>query len=84
LVSTLATQSLAAMGQIPDPVEGKPVVRLDVARHFIDILSMLEEKTKGNLTAEEEQMLNGALHQLRMAHISVQNAPAAPATEEGE
>jgi hypothetical protein len=82
LVTTLATQSLTAMGQIPDPVEGKAIVRLEVARHFIDTLSMLEEKTKGNLTAEEEQMLGGALHQLRMAFVAVQSAPAAPAEKE--
>lgn len=83
LITTLATQALAAMGQVPDPIEGKAVVRLDVARHFIDTLAVLEEKTKGNLTPEEEQMLTGALHQLRMAYVSVQNAPAAPAGEDG-
>ena len=84
LITTLATQALASMGQIPDPVDGKAIVRLDVARHFIDTLAVLEEKTKGNLTAEEEQMLEGALHQLRMAFVSVQNAPpATPAAEEG-
>jgi hypothetical protein len=82
LVTTLATQALASMGQVPDPVEGKAIVRLDVARHFIDTLAVLEEKTKGNLTPEEEQMLGGTLHQLRMAFLAVQNAPATPAEEE--
>jgi hypothetical protein len=82
LVTTLATQALASMGQIPDPVEGKAILRLDVARHFIDTLAVLEEKTKGNLTAEEEQMLSSTLHQLRMAYVSVQGAPVPPAAEE--
>jgi hypothetical protein len=82
LITTLATQALASMGQVPDPVEGKAIVRLDVARHFIDTLAVLEEKTKGNLTPEEEQMLGGTLHQLRMAYVSVQNAPTATAAEE--
>jgi hypothetical protein len=82
LISTLATQALASLGQFPDPVENKPVVRLNLARHFIDTLAVLQEKTRGNLTTEEEQMLGGALHQLRTAYIAVQSAPPPPATED--
>jgi hypothetical protein len=77
LIQTFAMQVLVALGQIPDPIEKKPVVRLGVARHFVDTLALLEEKTKGNLTPEEEQLLDGTLHQLRMAYVSVQNAPPA-------
>ncbi len=73
LVTTFATQVLSALGQMPDPVEGKPVVRLGLARHFVDMLAVLEEKTKGNLSPEEEQMLSGTIHHLRMAFVSVQN-----------
>jgi hypothetical protein len=71
LVSTLATQALSNLGQIPDPLEGKAVIRKSLAKHFIDTLAMLEEKTKGNLTADESEMLGGTLHQLRMIFVSV-------------
>ncbi len=75
LVTSLAAQALAAMGQMPDPAEGHPVVRPDLAKHCIDTLGMLEEKTKGNLTTEETGMLSEILHQLRMLFVSVRNAP---------
>jgi hypothetical protein len=75
LVTSLATQALATMGQIPDP-SGKSLVQLDHARHVIDTLAMLEEKTKGNLTPEESQMMTQVLHELRMVFVAVSNAPA--------
>ena len=71
LVNMLAMQALAAFGQIPDPAEGHPVVRPDVAKHYIDMLGMLEEKTKGNLTDDESRMMTDLLHQLRMLFVSV-------------
>ena len=52
LITSLATQAFAAMGQIPG-VDGKPVVQLAHAKHFIDTLGILEEKTKGNLSSDE-------------------------------
>ena len=70
LVTTLATQALSNLGHFPDPFEGKPVIRKPLAKHFIDTLSMLEEKTKGNLTGDESEMLSGTLHQLRMAFVA--------------
>ncbi len=45
---------------------------LDFARHHIDTLAMLQEKTKGNLSSEEDEMLEGLIHQLRMAFMAVQ------------
>lgn len=82
LVTTLATQALAALGQIPDPVENKPVVRRPIARHFIDTLAMLEDKTKGNLTEDEAALLGETLHQLRMIFVQTgQSAPASSADD---
>ncbi len=75
LVSSLATQALACLGAIPDPVEQKPVVRKPLARHFIDSLGMLEEKTRGNLEEDEAKLIQGALHQLRMLYVEVPDAP---------
>lgn len=81
LVSTLVTQALVALGQIPDPFSGKPELQLPVAGHFIDTLAILEQKTKGNLTPDESAMLTDVLHQLRMAFIAVQGTQ--PPTSSG-
>jgi hypothetical protein len=76
LVTTLATQAMVSLGQVPNPFSGKVEVRLPEARHFIDTLSMLDEKTVGNRTPEESTLLRNALHQLRMAYIDAQSSPA--------
>jgi hypothetical protein len=47
---------------------------MDYARHNIDLLAMLETKTSGHLTDQEQQMLKEALHQLRMLFVSIQNS----------
>jgi hypothetical protein len=73
LVTSLATQAMVALGQIPDPFENKPVMRLSHARHHIDVLGVLEEKTKGNLTPQEQSMLAHVLADLRMAYVSVES-----------
>jgi hypothetical protein len=70
LITTFAVPALTAMGKIPDPVQGHPVVRPDLAKHYIDMLSLLEEKTKGNLTKGEAGMLDDVLHQLRMTFVT--------------
>ena len=70
LISTLMAQALTAMGKLPDPVQGHPVVRPDLAKHYIDMLGMLEEKTKGNLTTDETGVLDDVLHQLRMTFVT--------------
>jgi hypothetical protein len=75
LVTTLATQAMVSLGQVPNPFSGKVEIRLPEARHFIDTLAMLEEKTAGNRTPEESALLRGALHQLRMAYIEAEAAP---------
>lgn len=84
LMSTLATQAMAAMGLFPDPVSGKPNVNRPMAKHFIDCLSMLKEKTSGNLTEEEAAHLRDALHQLRMQYVASGNQPdpTSPPVEE--
>lgn len=70
LVTTLATQAAAALGQIPEPTTGKPVVNKRLAKHLIDTLAILDEKTQGNLTTEESQLLGAALHELRFAFVN--------------
>lgn len=80
LVTTLATQALASMGAIPDPVENKPVVQLDLAKHMIGLLEMLDVKTKGNLTADEQSMLESALRELRLVFVHAAKEVASKGT----
>ncbi len=70
LVTTLTTQALAALGFIVDPVTGKADANHLMAKHFVDTLGVLQEKTAGNLTSDESYLLDQSLHQLRMAYIS--------------
>ncbi len=78
LVSTLSTQALASLGYIPDPVSGQPTINKPMAKHFIDTLDVLVEKTNGNLSEDESALLTGTLHQLRMAYVAppVVDSPA--------
>ncbi len=57
------------LGQVPHPATGQPEVNLEVARMFIDQLEMIEEKTRGNLTSEEADLMNGTLTELRLAFV---------------
>lgn len=74
LITMLGTQAMVALGQIPDPTQNKPVVRLAFARHYIDTLGVIEEKTKGNLSTEEAKFLDHILNDLRLAYISAKKA----------
>jgi hypothetical protein len=75
LVTTLATQAMGAMGLMPDEQGKQLPIHLDFARHFIDMLAVLEEKTKGNLSDEEKTYLADALHQLRIAFVAISKNP---------
>ena len=69
-LSTLSMQVLVALGEVPHPGTGRPEQDLEQARTLIDVLGMLKEKTKGNLTSEESEMLEGILYELRMKYVS--------------
>ncbi|MEN0110240.1 MAG: DUF1844 domain-containing protein [Planctomycetota bacterium] len=70
LVSSLATEAIMAMGQVPHPATGETTVRRNQAQYLIDTLDVLKQKTAGNLTPEEAGALDDVLHQLRMAFIA--------------
>lgn len=74
IVRMLATQALLYMGGMPDPETGRAVVAPEYARYHIDLLGALEEKTKGNLSKEEEQELTGLLHELRLRYVDIMGA----------
>ena len=69
LVSSLGTQALICLGQFPNPQTNKAELDLPQAQHLIDLLAMLDKKTAGNRTAEESQLLDGMLHELRMIYV---------------
>ena len=68
-ISSLSAQALAALGLMPDPATQEVHTHLEQARYIIDVLRMLAEKTKGNLSADEDQMLRGFLYDLEMKFV---------------
>ena len=70
LLSSLATQTMFALGVIPQQGGGQVMVNLDQAKFSIDIMAMLREKTKGNLTAEEQAALDGTLAELQRLFVA--------------
>ena len=70
LISMLFSQAMAMLGQMPDPTTGEATINKPFAKHYIDTLEMLQEKTKGNLDDEETSMLSEALHALRMMYVN--------------
>jgi hypothetical protein len=83
LVSTLVTEAMIALGQIPHPATGQTELRPHQAKYLIDTIAVLSEKTKGNVSAEEEQAFTNLLHQLRMTFVALTtNAPLGPAARE--
>lgn len=83
-IQTLFTQALMALGRVPNPITGKPIRNLPAARHFIDTIAMLEEKTVGNRSQQESKLFEEILHQLRMQFTLEQSSPVAPMVVEGE
>ena len=66
MVHTLFTQALMALGRIPNPITNESHLNMATARHFVDMLAMLEAKTAGNLSADEARLREEVQHQLRM------------------
>ena len=75
LVMQQANMAFMLLGKVPHPESGKTVRDLDAARMFIDQLEMLEAKTKGNLSRDEQQLLQQTLMSLRMSFVEAANAP---------
>jgi len=71
LVNSLALQATLYMGKLsaPGSEEAKKVTNFDLAKHHIDLLSILEDKTKGNLSEQESKLLSTSLHELRMLYV---------------
>ena len=71
---SLASNAAASLGMMEHPVTRKREVDLELGKHWIDVLGMLEKKTRGNLLPQEQQILEGLLADLRMQFVSLSNA----------
>lgn len=71
LLSGILAQALVHLGQVDNPITNKREVNNEEAKYLIDTLSILKEKTKGNLTKEEDDYLNESLYQLRLLYLKV-------------
>ena len=81
LIMSLASNAAASLGMMPHPVTGETGVDLGSAKHWIDVLGMLERKTKGNLDQQEAQLLESLLADLRMQYVSFSGSPTPPASK---
>ena len=70
-ILSLSHSALVHLGDAPNPANGKTEVSLPLARQTIDLLALLLDKSKGNLTGEEEHVLGQALFDLRMRYVEV-------------
>jgi hypothetical protein len=70
-ISSLSAQVLISLGQIDNPISQKVEIDLPMARYLIDLLLLLKEKTKGNLTKDEDDNFNNIIHGLQLLYVRV-------------
>jgi cobalamin biosynthesis Mg chelatase CobN len=75
---SIASNAAASLGMMEHPVTGQRGVDLPLAKHWIDVLGMLQQKTRGNLVEQERQIFEGLLSDLRMQYVSLTTPPSAP------
>jgi len=73
-VLSLASTALIALGKMPAPDDEQQPIDLETARHLIDVLAVLEQKTKGNLDEAEQKLLASLIYDLRVAFVDAQKA----------
>jgi hypothetical protein len=71
LISSLATQALVFMGEMPIDEAGNRLRDVEKAKQMVDMLGMLKEKTEGNLTSQEAKAIEDVLYELRMRFVGV-------------
>ena len=81
-INSLASTAFMYMGGVVDPETKKPIIELNLAKHHIDIIEMLQQKTRGNLEAPENNFLENTLYNLRMSYVRLSTMP--PPTEEAK
>jgi hypothetical protein len=81
LITMCSSPALIGLGIVPAPGQDTAEVDLPLARHFIDLLALLNDKTEGQLEDTDQLALDQALHELRMAFVQVQDAQRDSDTE---
>lgn len=76
ILNLLAMQALAGLGLLAGPGGERIEPNLEAAKFFIDLLQVLEEKTRGNLSAEEKKLLDETLYSMRMRYVTMASAAA--------
>ena len=66
---SLYSSVLVQLGRVEDPATGEKCLHLDLAKHSIDIIAMIEKKTRGNLDTEEENLIRTLLSEARIAYV---------------
>lgn len=79
-VMSIASNAASSMGMMEHPVTHNREINLEIAKHWIDVLGMLETKTRNNLLAQEEKILEGLLADLRMQYVSMTSSASASAS----
>src|SRR6476620_7274264 len=74
-IMSIASNAASALGMMEHPVTHQREVDIELGKHWIDVLGMLQKKTEGNLTPQERRMLEGLLADLRMQYVSLVNSP---------
>jgi uncharacterized protein DUF1844 len=74
-IMSIASNAASALGMMEHPVTHQREVDVELGKHWIDILGMLQKKTDGNVTPQEKRMLEGLLADLRMQYVSLVNSP---------
>ncbi|BCO08928.1 hypothetical protein GF1_13040 [Desulfolithobacter dissulfuricans] len=70
-ILSLNTSALFHMGELPHPETGEKAVDLELARHSIDTLRMLQDKTRGNLEEDEKELLDNILYELKLRYVKI-------------
>lgn len=83
-VMSIASNAAASLGMMEHPATHEREVDLELGKHWIDVLGMLQKKTQGNLTPQEQKMLDGLLRDLRMQFVSLANATQKPQSFSGK
>jgi hypothetical protein len=84
LVGTLASQAIMGLGAVGDPKTGRVVIDLVTSRFSIDLLGVLEEKTRGNISEEEAKELTQTLAELRARFVQISNLVAQQSVAEAQ
>jgi hypothetical protein len=74
-IMSIASNAASSLGMMEHPVTHQREVDVELGKHWIDVLGMLQKKTAGNLTSQEKRMLEGLLADLRMQYVSLVNSP---------